>query len=113
MGCKIDLNGVEILDVKNATFACFYEKIQGVLNEGDIELTDALRELLESLEQGGYGIGLDIGDYLKTKADYKMFVQIIEAAKNRLFMEFQDLSPEVKNRLDKFCSKLDETTKQK
>lgn len=65
MGIKIELNGKEILDIKNITFEFLYQQMIKTIQEQNLILSTDLKRLIEDLDLGRYGIGLDISEYIK------------------------------------------------
>ncbi len=108
MGVKIECQGKEILDIKNITFEFLYLKMLEAIHEKNLMLSADLKRLIEALDLGGYGIGLDIAEYIQGKKDGKTFEIIIKIATDKLLHEFNTLPQDIKDNLKKFS---DEITK--
>lgn len=80
MGVIIVWNEKFILDCQNVVFCMFYESILEVIEKENIQLNSQLQHLIEDLERGCDGIGLDIARYIKTKDDLILLTNIVRTA---------------------------------
>jgi len=106
MGVKIDCKTREILDVKNIVFEFIYINMLHYIEEKKIILSIDLQNLIDELDQGGYGIGCDIADFVNSKKDAKIFAEIVKRAINKYQAEFSSISEERKKRLENFHQEL-------
>lgn len=59
---------IPIFDSSNSVFDGLYQEILDIIRENKIALNEKLIELIEDLDQAGYGIGLDLQNiYIQKK----------------------------------------------
>jgi hypothetical protein len=106
MGVKIDCKKIEILDIKNMVFESLYQNMLNVIKEKHLSLSKDLQALIEELDQGGYGIGCDIADFIKNKKDAEIFAAITKDAIDLYKTEFPEINQDRKDRLERFYVEL-------
>lgn len=83
----------DVLSCANWAFRAIYDSLINLIEEDNIKLNHDLRELIEDLDQGGDGIGLDISDYMFTKEDSLLFINLIDKAIIKLLQDYPGIQP--------------------
>ena len=96
MAVRYFYNNEQILHIKNSTFETFYLCLLEVMEENQVCPNQNIAKLIEHLEQGGYGIGVDISKYLKSKNDLLVFAELIKKAIEKFEINVPTLREDVK-----------------
>ena len=92
----------ELLRSSNIIFRGFYKSIIDYIEKNNIEFNKNLTELIEDLEAGCRGIGLDIGDYISEESEFVSFLDLIRKSLNDLYVNIPDLALDYKKLFENF-----------
>lgn len=103
---SIDWKDKTILDCKNTIIDLLREEIETVITENKIKLNKILTELVERLDLAGNGIGFDLANYISTKEDLLIFVDLVRKGIEKYYYRIPNLSQEIKDLLENFYEEL-------
>ncbi len=106
MSVIIDYQGKVLLDCTNSIFCGLYWSINDFIEENNIFLNENIIILIQKLELGCGGIGLDIAQFLKNLEDILMFANLVKEGINRFDQEVHGLPENTKLILNNFYNKL-------
>ena len=106
MAVIIDWNDKVILRCKNTIIDALREEIENVIRENKIKLNEKLTELMEDLDQAGYGIGSNLAEYLHTKDDILIFIELTRRGIDKHYHEIPNLPQGTKDLLENFYKEL-------
>ncbi len=106
MAVYIKWDGRDILRCRNSFIAIFYEDIEDTIRENKIQLNEDLTETIKTLDQAGYGIGLDLAEYLHTKDDILRFLDLIRKGIDKYNQKTPNASQDARDLLEGFYQEL-------
>ena len=106
MSVHIDCRGRTILHVKNSVIELLNNQLEDIIENVQFPISENLCLLIKKLEQGMYGIGCDIADFIKNRKDAEIFNSFMKDAMNRYQEKFPDMDQDRRERLEIFYQEL-------
>lgn len=97
---------IRIMRASNGIMGTLYNSIMDVLEQEQLELDACVQLVVNKLELGQYGFGINFADYIKTKSQMAEFIQLLEKAIYQYYIEVPLLCDEVKELLWNFHNEL-------
>lgn len=91
-----DWNDKLIFQCNKGTIGSIYSMMMKIIREEKIEPNYNVTELLYQLEQGPYGVGCALSDFIKTKRDMYQFSKLLKKAIVRYEQEYPELYEDIK-----------------
>lgn len=102
MGVIIDWRNQTLLDCSNSIFAGLYESILDVIRDQNLLFNAEIAKLIERLELCGSGWNIDLADYINSKENLKIFINLVRKGIDKQYEEIPNLSQYIKRFLEDF-----------
>ena len=106
MAVIIDWKNQPILECKNAIIDGLREEIEDIIEINNLKLSPSLTELVEELDIAAYGIGFDLADYIHTREDFLIFMDLVRKGIDKHYHEIPNLPQHTKDLLENFYKEL-------
>ncbi len=102
MATMIHWKNKTILQCSNSIAAGLYECILDVIRDQNLFFNTEISELIERLELCGSGWHINLADYIHSKENLKIFIDLVRKGINKQYEEIQNLPQHTKDFLENF-----------
>ena len=106
MGITIDWKKKIILSCSNSIIDGLREDIEDIINTNNLQLNKVLTKLVERLGLASYGWGFDLADYIHTREDFLIFMDLARRGIDKHYHEIPNLPQGTKDLLENFYKEL-------